>query len=72
MKKIISLALVLLMLFSILFTTVSCGKDNDTDPPASDGSGNEGGDEGNKDDGKDNGKENTYPGDTPPITLPSI
>ena len=52
MKKIISLALVLLMLFSILFTSVSCGKDNDTDPPASDGSGNEGGDEGNKDDAR--------------------
>lgn len=66
MKKIISLALVLLMIFSISLTVVSCGKDNDDPPDTSDG-GNSGNTEGN---GNTNNNKDTYEG-TRPITLPS-
>ena len=67
MKKIISLALVLLMIFSISLTVVSCGKDNDDPPGTSEGGGN-GGDTNNK--GNTNNNKDTYEG-TRPITLPS-
>ena len=67
MKKIISLALILLMIFSISLTVVSCGKDNNEPSGTNEGGENDGI---TKDD-KDDGKQNTYPGDTPPVTLPS-
>ncbi len=74
MKKIISLALVLLMIFSISLTIVSCGGDRSDPPSSNEGGENNGGtnNNGNTDNGGNtNGSKDTYEG-TRPITLPSI